>query len=275
MNVLRAWPSWLRWCLTGVLAVLPVVVAYLIFALVAGVAPAIAAQAVGVLAAALGCGAFVYVGRAVAPSFRRYVALTLVAAIAIGAIYFMVTSSRLLGAPAGFVFLAGLAAIAGAICGCVARLGDPAEPAAGEIFGWMPAILRWCAFVPIALVASLLAAYELGFPLSLARFDGALIPIANAPVTAAVFVGVAAAVAPRGKKIVGIALAVLAALVVLVLFWTGLSAAVTRQTLPLNIGQRPDELALEITVWSQILTTAGAIAGLAIGAIAASRAERR
>jgi hypothetical protein len=138
----------------------------------------------------------------------------------------------------------------------------------------MPAPLRWCLFVPIALVASLLAAYAVGFPLSLARLDAALIPIANAPVTAAVFVGVSAAVAPRGKKIVGIALATIAGILVLVLFWTGLNAAVTKATLPLNIGQRPDELALSITVWSQVLTTAGAIAGLAIGAIAAAHAER-
>ncbi len=274
MNILRALPGWLRWCLAAPLAVVPVVVGYLVYTFVAGVAPGVPAQAIGVAAAALGCGACVYLGRAVAPSFRRYVALALAASIAIGALYLMATPSRLLGTPAGFVMLVGLAAIAGAICGAVAKLGATREAATREIFGWMPAILRWCAFVPIALVASFLASYELGFPLSLARFDAALIPIANTPATAAVFVGVSAAMAPRGKKIVGIALAVLAALVVLVLFWTGLNAAVAKAALPLNIGQRPDELAFSITVWSQILTAAGAIAGLAIGAIAAARADR-
>ncbi|MBV8343756.1 MAG: hypothetical protein JO190_02055 [Candidatus Eremiobacteraeota bacterium] len=265
MKHTHLWPTWLRWCLAGPLSVLPVAVVYLVYDAVNRFAPGVVSEIAGVFAAGIGSAAFVYCGSTIAPRFAEYVRYTLATAVIITAIYAVVLAS-LAGfgmPPVWYVVLAGLAAAGGVVWASAAGRRDAIESSA-EMFDWMPDILRWLAFVPAAVVLSLLAGYALGLPLLLLRFHAELVPLVTTPVVTAALAGVAAAMAPRYKKMVALIFGGLIALLVILLLWAALVRTVNQQMLPLYVYQKPNERGLLTTVWYELLTAAGSLAGLAI-----------
>ncbi|HZY95748.1 MAG TPA: hypothetical protein VFE35_01465 [Candidatus Cybelea sp.] len=269
---LQRWPIWLRWCIAAPLSVLPVAVVYVVYGAVDRFAPGVVSGIAGVLAAGISSAAFVYCGSTIAPRFRRYVRYTLATAVVTTAIYYVAMAS-LAGfgmPPVWYAVLTGLAAAAGVVWASAATRGNSTETSA-EVYGWMPDILRWLAFIPVAFLSSLFAGYGLGLPLLLLRFHSELVPLVTTPVVTATFAGAAVAVAPRHKKTVALIFGALTALLVILLLWGGLVRAVNEQTLSVYAYQKPNERALLMTVWYEILTAAGSLAGLVIAIMAVFR----
>jgi hypothetical protein len=263
-------PAWLRWCLAGPLSVLPVAVCALIYGAVYRLSAGVFSELVGLLAVVISAALFVYCGSAMAPRFRRSVRYTLATAVLAAAVYYVIMTS-IEGAGARPAMFTGLAAAAGLICGYAAARGGASE-SRDEIFGWMPDALRWFAFIPVAFVLSLLAGYAIGLPLSLLPFNTQqFVPLVTTPVFTAAFIGVAEAVAPRDKKIVALALSTLTAVIVIMFLWAGLVQAVNGAVLPIYVYAKPDERALAITVWREVLMAVACLAGLAIASAAVFR----
>ncbi|HEY6325812.1 MAG TPA: hypothetical protein VIW73_04760 [Candidatus Cybelea sp.] len=228
---------------------------------------------VALFAVGISAALFVYCGSAIAPRFRRYVRYTLTAAVLTPAIYYVITAS-VEGVSARPAVLTGLAAVAGVICAYAAARGDVTE-SGSEMFGWMPGTLRWVAFIPVAFVLSLIAGYAIGLPLSLLPLNTQqFVPLVTTPVFTAAFVGVAEAVAPRNKRIVGLTLSSLTAVIVIMFLWVGLVQAVNGAIVPIYVYAKPDERALSITVWHEVLMAAACLAGLAIASAAVFRRSK-
>jgi hypothetical protein len=240
-----------------------------VYAIVNRFAPGIPAQVVALCAVGVGSAAFVYWGSVIAPRFSRSVAYTLAISVLTAATYYVVVVALngFGSPPLWYAVLIGVVAAAGAVYGCVASRKHSAEVAERDFYAWMPDALRWCAFIPVGFVLSLLCGYALGLPLSLLRFSSELIPLINTPVMTAAFLGIAVAIAPRHKKTVGLTLGSLTALVIILLLWSALSRAVNEQMLPLLAYQKPDERALSTIAWNEILTAISTLIGLVIAAV--------
>ncbi len=163
----RSWPRWLRWCLTAPFSLLAAIIAFFVYSIVNNFLGSELPSAVtGLFAILIGSSAFVFCGRYIAPSFNRYVGYTLgVAVLAVAGYYAgMVVSAGSGTLPKWYAFIIPLAAAGGAIYACASDLSDPTQESAPDSFAWMPNLLRWLAFIPVALLLSLLSIFAFRTP---------------------------------------------------------------------------------------------------------------
>jgi hypothetical protein len=267
---------WLRWFLAAPLAGVWVAVLYLVYGGVERLGVGALTAIAGPVAAALAATGFVYIGRRVAPRFGGYVAFALTIGVFATAIFTLLLGSNngFAAPPRWYMALLAIAAIAGAIYGYNAKPRNADAAPGHDAFAWMPHLVRWLVLIPLASAIALVVAFGISIPLALLHAPAELVRLANTPVSMAALVAAGAAIAPSHKKGVAVTLGIVAALVVAIVLFAGLQQATTAATLPIYVNQRPNEKALALTAWLDFLTSAGALAGIAVSVRAVSRAQR-
>jgi|GEM_PF-6629812 len=268
---------WLRWFFAAPLSAMWVALVYLVYSGIARLGLGAMTAIAGVVAAVLAAGGFVYIGRRVAPRFQGYVAFALAIGVFAAAIFALLIGSNngFAAPPRWYMALLAFGAIAGAIYAYNAKPGNEDAAPGHDAFAWMPGFVRWCTFIPLSLVLSLIVAYGIALPLALFHVHAELVRLLNTPVSMAALVAAGAAIAPGHKKGIALTLGILAALVVVILLFAGLQQATTVATLPIYVYQQPNGKALVLTAWLDFLTSVGGLAGIAVGVRAALRAQRR
>jgi hypothetical protein len=259
----EGWPRWLRWCLALPLSLLAAVIVYFIYNIANSFFPDMPTAVTSLLAVLIGSTAFVLCGRYVAPGFHRYVGYTIGVAVVTFAGYAMgmILTQGSGSQPKWYALLVPIAAAVGALYGCFAGLPDLRDHAGKEVYSWMPGPLRWLALVPVALVLTVAVCFALGLPLAFLRIDLDIIKLVNTPIAAAVFVGVAAAVAPSHKKLVAMTLGSFIGLFAVGLFLSALDRPLTVQILSQFTHADPSTLGFSMSVWYQIMSSTSALAG--------------
>ncbi len=228
------------------------------------------------LAILIGSSAFVVCGRYVAPAFGRYVGYSLGVALLVFAGYVMgnVMTQGSGSLPKWYAVLMPIAAAVGAVYACFADVPESGDPNGREIYSWMPGPLRWLTFIPFAFVLTIVVCFALGLPLAFLRLNFDIIKLVNTPITAAVFIGVAAAVAPSHKKAVAITLGAFIALFAIGLFLSALDRPLTIQVISRITHADPSTLGFYMSPWYQILSSSGALAGVLIAILATARVAK-
>jgi hypothetical protein len=283
----QGWTRWLRWLLALPLSLLAAVIIYFVYYIANSFFPDMPTAVTGLLAVLIGSTTFVLCGRYVAPSFDRYVGYTLGVALLVFAGYVlgMILTQGSGSSPKWYALLMPVAAAVGALYACFADLSERRDHSGSEMFSWMPGPLRWLTFIPVALFLAVAACFALGLPLASLRINEDVIRLVNTPILIAVFIGVAAAVAPSHKKAVAITLGLLIALFSIVLFLSALDRPLTVQIVPriirvLDPGffERthfdPSSLTFAMSVWYQIMSSTSALAGVLIAILATSEVAK-
>jgi hypothetical protein len=265
----EGWPRWLRWCLALPLSLLAAVIVYFIYYIANSIFPDMPSAVTGLLAILIGSTAFVLCGRYVAPAFNRYVGYTQGLALLTFAGYLlgMVLTQGSGSLPKWYALLMPIAGGVGALYACFADLPELGDHAGKEVYSWMPDPLRWLAFIPIALILAMAVCFALALPLAFLRIHSDIIKLVNTPISAAVFVGVAAAVAPSHKKTVAITLGSFIALFAVGLFLSALDRPLTVQIISQFTHTNPSILGFYMSVWYQIMSSTSALAGALIAVL--------
>lgn len=269
----EGWPRWLRWCLALPLSLLAAVIVYFIYNIVNSFSSEIPTALTGLLAIVVGSAAFVLCGRHVAPGFNRYVGYTFAAALLSAAGYLagMILTQGSGALPKWYAVLIPIAAAFGALYACFADMPDLHDHEGKEVYSWMPGPLRWLAFIPIALVLSVVVNFALGLPFAFLNLSSDIVKLVNTPITAATFIGVAAAVAPSHKKVVAVTLSVLIAIFAVGLLFSALDRPLTVQIISRLTHTDPSILRFYMSVWYQIMSSISTLAGLLIANFAVFR----
>lgn len=261
---LKRWPRWLRWLLVIPLALLAATVVFLVYGLVSRLVPGLSLE-LGLPAVAIGSAAFVYGGRIVAPNFNRQaggvLAVVVLGYACYSALVLIETASAV---PQWYAVIMPIAAAAGAVYACFARLPVATAFAGNPAFAWMPNLLRAVAFLPIAAFLAVAACFVFGTLLALLRIDADPIRLAVTPIAVAVFVAAATAVAPSRKRIVAAVLGALTAVAVVALFSSTLHRTLVVQASSSLAAQQANGAAFHVSIGYQLISLAAALIAVAI-----------
>lgn len=272
----EGWPRWLRWCLALPLSLLVAVIVYFVYYIVNSILPDVPTAVTGLLAVLIGSSAFVTCGRYIAPAFDRYVGYTLGVALLTFAGYDMgmILTQGSTSLPKWYAVLVPIAAAVGALYACFADLRElRGQPPGREIYSWMPAPIRWLVFLPLAVTVALIVCFALALPLAFLGISSEAIKLVNTPISAAVFISVAAAVVPMYKKPIAIALGSVIGLYSLTLFLSALDRPLTLQIVAQTTHTYPSTFGFYMSPWYQILSSLSALSGVVIAILATSKVK--
>jgi hypothetical protein len=270
------WPRWVRWLLVGPVSLLAAVAIFFLYNIINAVASEVPTALTSLFAIAIGTYAFVGIGRVIAPAFSRLVGYVL-ATTALTLVGYYLGNIVVSGAqetPTWYAILVGLVAMCSAIAAAVTDIPD-ANPDEREVYAWMPSVLRWILFLPIALVLAGLACLALGVPLFFMHFSTDVVQLLNTPLAIATLIAVAAAVTPAWKNFVGVTIAALIAVVSFSQLLAGADRSLALQLIAALTHRRAQEFGWSMTPWYETLSGLSGLAGCVIGAIGAVQAEGR
>lgn len=270
------WPRWVRWCATVIVPLLVAIVVYVVYDIVNNIVPMVPSAVTSLFAALIAAYAYVVSGRIIAPSSRRFIGYTLalIALIFVGYFIGVIVTKPTSSMPAWYGVLFGLVGAAGAVFGAFIEMPDR-DAARREFYAFLPTPLRWALFLPIAIVLSFLVDFALGIPLALMHLNSEVIKLVNTPLSMAVFIGVAAAVAPRAKGLVGVTLgAIFTAIALIGLFITA-DRPLAAQIISHALHRNPDDFVWSTSVWYQTLSFTSVLLASVIAAWGSVDAERQ
>jgi hypothetical protein len=271
------WPEPVRWVALVPLPVGAAIVAFVIYSVVNGIFPDMPSALTGLLAVVVAASAYVGLSRLLAPSFDRLIGVVQVGAVCLFAAYMVakaVLEPARNGSPTWYTILFGVAAIGGAVYGSSVALEGSAAAVRREVYAWMPAPLRWVLFIPIALLLAVLSAAAFGLLLYALHVSADAAKLVNTILMSAIFIGVASAVAPCGKNVVGIVFALIFGFFAVFQILAGAFRPVAAQMIAGYFHKDLADVAFDSPVWYQLLTGFGLLAGAVVGALGAVRAER-
>jgi len=267
------WPHWVRWGALIPLSTVAGIIVYFIYTILNGLAWFIPSSITSLIAVGIGFYEYVRIGRIVAPAFSRLVGFTLAATALVLVGWFLgnVIVQAPNGMPQWYTILVGLIGI-GATIGGISADVETKNSNNCEMYARLPTLLRWLLFLPISIALMLASCIAFAIPLAFMLNPDAL-RLASDPISVATFIGVSAAVVPRGKNFVGIAFAVLIGIFAAGQLFAGLDRGEADHIFASFLHNGAYEIVWGMSPWYQTLTGLGMMAGCIIGATGAIQAE--
>jgi len=202
------WPEWVRWASVPVLPPIGAVIVYVVSLIINSFMTGLPKALVAVAAICMASGFYVLSSAALAPRFRRLVAIMFTSIVVATAVW--IFASTVLGkshstSPVWYDIVVTVVATIGAIAGAMVEFEKPEIESNGgsRFLPRMPHILRWLFAVPIAFILSAaIAILELLIEQSVG-INHQLVLVVNNIALGVLFAAVLISIAPRGKVIIG------------------------------------------------------------------------